>query len=102
MSEPARYVSQRELRDMFNTLIVPDLLAGRLKVVTIANKHPSSNRANEPFCTRSQFIEIYSEDGVRVAGAHQYLRTDGTLGASGRPDPKIVVWEGVTYRVLEP
>jgi len=102
MSEPVKYVSQRELSDMFNVLIVPDLLAGHLRVVTVVDKHPTTNRANEPFCTRSQFIEILSSSGERIAGAHQYLRTDGTLGASGRPDPKIVVVEGVIHRALEP
>jgi hypothetical protein len=28
---------------------------------------------------------------------HQYLRPDGTLGLSGRPDPKLVLYEGVVY-----
>jgi hypothetical protein len=30
---------------------------------------------------------------------HQYLRPDGTLGASGLPDPKLVVHEGVVYKL---
>lgn len=27
--------------------------------------------------------------GVEIARAHRYLRPDGTLGASGKPDPKL-------------
>lgn len=102
MTEPIRYVNQRQLRDMFNETILPDLQAGRLKVVTIADKHPSSNNANQPYCTRSQFIEIFSQSGQRLAGAHQYLRQDGAIGASGRPDPKVLIIDGVTHRALLP
>ncbi len=102
MSKPIQFVNQRELRDLFNHHILPDMLAGRLRTVTVADKHPSSNKGNEPYCTRSQFIDVLSSDGERIAGAHQYLRVDGTLGASGRPDPKIVVIEGVVYRAVDP
>jgi len=33
-------------------------------------------------------IQYRRRDGPTVALAHRYLRVDGTLGASGRPDPK--------------
>ena len=36
-------------------------------------------------------------DGPRVALVHQYLRPDGTVGASGRPDPKAVLERGTLY-----
>jgi len=32
-----------------------------------------------------------------VALVHQYLRSDGTLGASGQPDPKRIVIGNVVY-----
>ena len=35
-----------------------------------------------------------------VAGVHQYLRRDGTIGASGRPDPKELFVNGTLY-ILE-
>jgi hypothetical protein len=35
--------------------------------------------------------------GEKVAGVHQYLRPDGTIGLSGRPDPKEVYIDGVLY-----
>jgi hypothetical protein len=37
----------------------------------------------------------------KVAVAHQYLRPDGTLGASGRPDPKAIFSEDVLY-IIDP
>ncbi len=45
-------------------------------------------------CTRSQLITYFDADGRRVAIVHQYLRRDGTLGASGLPDPKWLLHEG--------
>ncbi len=42
----------------------------------------------EPPGTRSQMISYLDANGNEVARVHQYLRPDGTLGASGRPDPK--------------
>jgi hypothetical protein len=34
-----------------------------------------------------------------VAVMHQYLRPDGTIGASGQPDPKRLVVEGDVWYV---
>ena len=32
-----------------------------------------------------------------LALVHLYLRPDGSLGGSGRPDPKVVVHQGIEY-----
>lgn len=55
-------------------------------------------KKGEPMGTRSQFIR-YSDKGRWVVEIHQYLRPDGTLGASGRPDPKRLRLEGIIYSV---
>ena|SRR5688572_7367615 len=57
------------------------------------DSHPDTppNR-DDPQCTRSQYVRYY-ERGRLVAGAHRYLRPDGTLGGSGLPDPKMVETE---------
>jgi hypothetical protein len=35
-----------------------------------------------------------------VALVHYYLLADGqTIGASGKKDPKRVIWQGVDYRI---
>jgi hypothetical protein len=52
------------------------------------NTHPSRTAACEPFCTRTQIISYDNSNQEEEARVHQYLRTDGTIGASGRPDPK--------------
>ena len=45
-------------------------------------------RKGEPWCTRGQMIRYLDPDGQWVVEVFQYLRPDGSLGASGKPDPK--------------
>lgn len=35
-------------------------------------------------------VEYFAVDGRMMALVHQYLRPDGSIGGSGRPDPKRV------------
>ena len=70
---------------------------GTLRAILVANNHPSSPRAKEPICTRSQYIIYVNRMGKKVAGVHQYLRTNGKLGASGRPDPKELFLNSILY-----
>ena len=42
----------------------------------------------EPPGTRSQVIRYVDSAGLWIVEVHQFLRPNGTLGASGRPDPK--------------
>lgn len=47
--------------------------------------------AGEPPGTRSQIVIYYDRQRNPVAIVHQYLRPDGTLGGSGKPDPKRLI-----------
>ena len=47
----------------------------------------------EPPGTRSQSVPYFLM-GVKISLCHQYLRPDGTFGASGLPDPKLVEYQG--------
>lgn len=38
--------------------------------------------------TRSQVLRYLDAEGRWLVEVHQYLRPDGSLGASGQPDPK--------------
>ena len=69
-----------------------------LLILTVGGCSP---KANEPFCTRSQTITYRDRDGRRIAIVHQYLRQDGTLGASGAPDPKKLWQDGVVYEARD-
>jgi hypothetical protein len=93
-------VSARVLQQMFNSQHYWDKVKQGILVAEVkSNRHPSSPKAHEPFCTRSQYIIYRDKSGRKIAGVHQYLRPDGTIGASGRPDPKQLFFEGTLYIV---
>lgn len=55
--------------------------------------------ASEPPGTISQELSYRDADNNEVARVHQYLRPDGSIGASGRPDPKRLLQDGILYRL---
>lgn len=73
--------------------------SGELVPVHLEDRHPALTAANEPFCTRSQMLSYRDASNREIARVHQYLRTDGTIGASGKPDPKRLLHEGTLYRL---
>jgi hypothetical protein len=58
-------------------------------------KTPKSNE--EPPGTRSLMVSYLSDSLERIFMVHIYLRPDGTIGGSGKPDPKWLFEEGVIY-----
>ncbi len=54
----------------------------------------------QPVGTKSQMVVYLDSNDDQIALVHQYVRPDGTLGGSGRPDPKKVLKEVVLY-ILE-
>lgn len=73
--------------------------SGEFTETLLEDRHPSLTVANEPFCTRSQMISYRNTSNDEMARVHQYLRSDGTIGASGRPDPKRIFRNGILYRL---
>ena len=73
---------------------------GEFSVVTLEDRHPALMAANEPLCTHSQMVS-YREPSTdyEVARVHQYLRPNGDIGASGKPDPKRLYKDGELYRL---
>ena len=51
-------------------------------------QNPSERRHPEPEGTRSQYVRYSDAKGRWCVEVHQYLRPDGTLGATGQRDPK--------------
>jgi hypothetical protein len=89
---PRRKTTANELRRRFNQRgLWSDVQAGKLMQHVVKDRHPSPPVAKEPICTRSQLVRYADQRGKTVALVHQYLRQDGTLGASGRPDPKMLL-----------
>jgi hypothetical protein len=98
---PIVRVTVAELRKRFNLgQYWEKTQTGELKAVVERERCPALPLANEPHGTRSQQVSYYDNDGNEVARVHQYMRLDGTIGASGRPDPKRLVENGIMYRIL--
>jgi hypothetical protein len=101
---PIQRVTEAELRNLFNDHYLDRINAGEIQaeVMRGAGRHPSLYAANEPYCTESQTVRyVDPATNQEVARAHRYLRPDGTIGASGRPDPKRVFYGGVLYRIIK-
>jgi hypothetical protein len=95
-----RLVPAYEIRRRFNDgQYWQQAQAGQLQQFMHKDQHPSAPKAPVPICTRSQVIKYLDADGIEVAMVHQYLQPDGTLGATGRPDPKRLFEGGVLYEV---
>ena len=87
---------------MFNDVTFQQrITSGELAPRVAKEHHPTSPKADVPYCTRNQTIAYLDGEGSEVASAHQYLRPDGTLGASGLQDPKRMLVNGVLYVAWE-
>ena len=49
---------------------------------------------HQPQGTRSEIV-LYYLNGEKIAICHQYVLPDGGFGASGKPHPKLVSYDGI-------
>lgn len=80
------------LRDQFNAMDFPGLVANGSIFIRVTGDRPAPNVFGPG--ARSQTIAYVDADWHIVAKAHRYLLPDGTLGASGLPDPKKLIVNG--------
>ena len=93
-------VSQVKLRKIYNQNdFQGKVQRGLLTARIVKEHHPSPPLAFVPYCTRSQLVSYHEPGGKKVAIVHQYLQPDGTLGASGKPDPKFLLHNGIRYHL---
>jgi hypothetical protein len=94
-----RRVPAGQIRRLFNTSAVPAMIANGILTAQYLRDAVLRNPAavGEPPGTRSQIIRYADATGRWIVEVHQYLRPDGTLGASGRPDPKRLRLAGIIY-----
>lgn len=71
---------------------------GEIKVVLIHSGIPSPE-VGLPSGSRTEMISYRDINGLELARAHQYVLPDGTIGASGQPDPKRILKDGKLYRI---
>lgn len=86
---------------MFNRVYAPRLKSGELIECIEDNKHPSPEKSGQPECTRSQYVALYEESGVKVVGGHRYVLPDGKTFGSHDLDPKWIFYEGVIYAQMK-
>jgi len=95
-----RRITAQEMCEIFNReQYWEKLQRGELRAILLEDRVPALIQANEPPGTHSQMVSYRDSDDNEVARVHQYLRPDGTIGASGKPDPKRLLFDGVLYRL---
>jgi hypothetical protein len=62
----------------------------------LATSNPARS-PDEPLGTRTVVVSYVDESLNRIFMVHFYLRPDGTIGGSGKPDPKWLFEDGVVY-----
>lgn len=75
------------------------LQTGEFNAVVLEEHIPQYVTPTIPAGSRSQMISYRDADDNEVARVHQYLTPNGIIGASGKPDPKRLLYEGVLYRL---
>ena len=91
-------VSANELRARFESIHARAQRGELIVVVLDPADKPAPGNAGQMPGTLTQMISYReSECGNELARAHQYLKPDGTLGGSGKPDPKLVLEGGILY-----
>lgn len=92
-------VSPNTIRMLFNASEYPQLINnGELEKVTLKMKVlQNPGLRNLPNGTKSEIILYRDRTRDLFVIIHQYLKPDGTLGASGKPDPKRIKIEGKMY-----
>lgn len=98
-SYPRVRVSRGRLREIFNQgQYWERTQAGEFRELVIESA-PAPIQAGQRPGTNSEIIE-YRNLTDRIAVVHQYTHPDGSVGGSGRPDPKAVLKDGILY-ILE-
>jgi len=101
------YVSALRLRQLFNESQYPELIRKkRLKREVVRSRRlKASDRQKKslPRGTKSEII-IYHDPANKelYVKVHRYVKFYGILGASGKPDPKAILLDGIMYLLEGP
>ena len=84
-------VSDSDLRDIFTTSgLEEQVQSGVLVTAGTKSHHFFRRKMGMPACTQSQMVWYKDRRGVVSVGVHLYLKPNGVLVASGKPDPKFL------------
>ncbi len=82
------YTSPEEVRAIFNADVLPRVPSGDVDLL-IQSRSAASPSSGQPPGTSSERV-LYFNRGLLIAIAHRFVLPDGSIGGSGRPDPKAV------------
>lgn len=94
LTRPARRVSSEDLRRIFNDGRYYERVLANELIASVEREGSPRPEAQQPPGTLSQTVWYFDLRLSRVALVHQYLLPDGTIGGSGRPDPKRILLDG--------
>lgn len=103
MSKPlVKFVNEDEIRRLFNDIYLDKIIAKEFTKKTTYDVHVTKSIEKIPLqiipkCSRSQMVSYFDSQGQEVVKVHRYLKRDGTLGASGKPDPKWLLHGNILY-----
>lgn len=83
-------VPRSTIREKFNEgPLLQQIEKGELVEKMLRDKVLKSPKSYQgPTGTRTQYIRYTDSNGTLIVEFHRFLRPDGTLGATGKPDPK--------------
>ena len=91
---PERFVSPSIIREAFNSgQFWERAQRDEFTLEFERDTHYTRQVARErdfTYCTRSQMVRYFDGNGEQIAVVHQIRNPDGSVGASGKPDPKFL------------
>lgn len=92
-------VEPKELQRLFNARVLPRITSGELREFLDNRRHCQPPPEFLPWCTHSEMVAYreLTSPFTLVALAHLYRLPDGSIGASGLPDPKKLNIDGQRY-----
>lgn len=93
------YVSRQRIRALFNQGRYWERARNGEFILEYIYNKPAGPEAGQTQGTKSQVVAYINSNGGQIALVHQYLKRDGTLGGSGKPDPKELLEDDVLYKI---
>jgi len=96
---PVKRVTSVEMCKRFNEGKYWEQVKSGLLTEHLLESRKSTLLSSEAVEISSELLSYRDLNGNEVARVHQFRRPDGTLAASGKPDPKRLFEGGVLYRL---
>jgi len=92
-------VTSQELCKLFNDGGYLEMVKSGKLTEHVLEHCQSTLLTQETVSIESQMVSYRDADNNEVARVHQFMRPDGTRAASGKPDPKRLLKDGILYRL---